>query len=152
MKTFSWTVDELVPHKATMSLLDEALEADDEHAQAAVRIAEDTLLYDARLGGVPASIGIEYMAQTIAMFAGAQARRLGQGPAVGFLLGSRRYVAHVPVFGLAARLMIDVVQELRDGQMAAFSCQISENGDLLAEARLSVFQPNDIEAFLGADK
>ncbi len=151
MSDVSWNVDELVPHKASLSLLDEALAADDAGARAGVRIAENSLLYDAGLGGVPASTGIEYMAQAIAMFAGAQARRAGGVPAVGFLLGTRRFVAHEPVFILGAWLEIIVEQELRDDQMAAFSCKIQEGERLLAEARLSVFQPNDVEAFLKAD-
>lgn len=152
MSALSWDIEELVPHKESLSLLDEALAADDVSARAGVRIAENSLLYDAGLGGVPASTGIEYMAQTIAMFAGAQARRAGGAPAVGFLLGTRRFVAHEPIFILGAWLEIIVEQELRDDQMAAFSCKISESDHLLAEARLSVFQPNDVELFLKADR
>lgn len=151
MNMSSWKIEDLVPHKASMSLLDEVLDANDISARAAVRIAEDSLLFDASLGGVPASTGIEYMAQAIAMFAGAQARRAGSVPAVGFLLGTRRFVAHVPVFALGALLEICVEQELRDDQMAAFNCRILEGGDILVEARLSVFQPNDVEEFLKAD-
>ncbi|HBM88001.1 MAG TPA: 3-hydroxylacyl-ACP dehydratase [Rhodobiaceae bacterium] len=150
MNMIPWKVEELVPHKASMSLLDEAVAADDESARAAVQIAESSLLFDAGIGGVPASAGIEYMAQTVAMFAGAQARRRGEAPAVGFLLGTRRFVAHEPVFILGARLDVFVEQELRDDQMAAFSCKILEGEALLAEARLSVFQPHDIEMFLKA--
>lgn len=147
-----WKIDELVPHKASMSLLNEVLAVDDESARAAVQIAENTLLYDAAIGGVPASTGIEYMAQTVAMFAGAQARRAGATPSVGFLLGTRRFVAHAPVFTLGARLEIFVEQELRDDQMAAFSCKILEGAALLAEAPLSVFQPHDVEMFLKAGR
>ncbi len=89
------------------------------------------------------------MAQTIAMFAGVEARRVGRQPAVGFLLGTRRYIAHVPAFRLGAHLIVDVDQDFRDDQMAAFSCSITEGADRLAEARINVFQPHDIESFLG---
>lgn len=151
MSALPWNIEELVPHKASLSLLDEALSADEVGARAGVRIAENSLLYEAALGGVPASTGIEYMAQTIAMFAGAQARRAGGVPAVGFLLGTRRFVAHEPVFMLGAWLEIAVEQELRDDQMAAFACKILEEDRLLAEARLSVFQPDEVDLFLKAD-
>ena len=150
--SLKWQLTELVPHKASLSLLDDVLEAGNEGARAGVRIAEDSLLYDRSLGGVPAYAGIEYMAQTIAMFAGAEARRAGKPPAVGFLLGTRRFTAHVPVYRLGAYLEITVTQDLRDDQMAAFACTICENGTPLAEARLSVFQPRDVEEFLGVDR
>ena len=160
MMALPWKIEELVPHTATMSLLDEALSADEEDARAAVRIAEDSLLYDSKQGGVPAWAGVEYMAQTIAMFAGAQARHAGGRPAVGFLLGTRRFIAHVPCYKLASRLEVAVTQEFRDDQMAVFdcriscrvSCQVEGEENVLAEARLSVFQPDDIAEFLGMDE
>lgn len=141
-------VRELVPHKSTMLLLGEALAADETGARAALRVAEDSLLYDPALGGIPAWAGLEYMAQTVALYAGAQARKAGQAPAVGFLLGTRRFEAHVPCYKLAARIEIEVRQEFRDDQMAVFDCWIREAEALLAEARLSVFQPHDAAAFL----
>ena len=142
-------INQLIPHSGTMSLLQEAIAATEETARAGLRIAEDSLLYRPDLGGVPSWVGIEYMAQTVAMFAGVEARRAGGQPAVGFLLGTRRYVANVPTFRLGAHLIVDVEQDFRDEQMAAFSCTIVDGTDCLAEARLNVFQPRDIESFLG---
>ena len=40
-------------------------------------------------GQVPAWVGIEYMAQAIAAWAGCRARAAGKPPQLGFLLGSR---------------------------------------------------------------
>ncbi len=67
---------ELIPHSEPMILIDELVEATSDHASAKVTIREDSMFSNAA-GGVPAWIGIEYMAQTVSAFAGMEANRRG---------------------------------------------------------------------------
>ena len=141
-----WTAEELLPHSGRMVLIDDAIDAGDDWVRAGVRIAEDSLFYQPGKG-VPSWIGIEYMAQTIALFSGVQAKRAGQDVRVGFLLGTRKYQAAQDYFRLGSYLEVFASEEWNDGQMAIFDCHI-ENEGRLATARLNVFQPRDLAAYL----
>lgn len=145
----AWPLEELLPHSGPMILIDEALGSGEGWASAGVRVGEDSLFYQAGLG-VPAWVGIEYMAQTVALYAGICAKQAGTDIRMGFLLGTRRYQAATDYFRLGSLLQTTVHEVWQDGNMAVFDCQIccNEGGRQLAEARLNVFQPEDPIAFL----
>lgn len=147
MKKIPWPLEQLLPHSRSMLLLDEALDGGDDWAVAGVRIAEDSVFYDPQLKGVPSWIGLEYMAQTVALFSGIQARRANQPVKLGLLLGTRRYEALSDVFALGSYLTVRVDREWDDGQMAVFGCTVSHQTQL-ASARINVYLPDDLEAFL----
>ncbi len=90
--------------------------------------------------GVPAWIGIEYMAQTVAAHAGVQARLRGDAPSIGFLLGTRAYQSSVNRFLLGENLEIHVEPLFREEGLAAFSCSI-EIAEPVATATVNVYQP-----------
>jgi predicted hotdog family 3-hydroxylacyl-ACP dehydratase len=124
-----------------MSLLSRVLQADDAQALAEVDVPVTSLF--SRPQGTPSWLGIEYMAQTIAAWAGARARRHGQVPQVGYLLGTRRYVATEPWFTPGATLAVQVRCELTGSNgMGQFSCTIVDaSGRELARAMVSVYEP-----------
>lgn len=134
-------IEHFVPHRGAMSLLSRLVAVDAEQALAEVDITPSSQF--AQDDGVPAWVGIEYMAQTIAAWAGARSRRAGGEPAIGFLLGSRRYQAEVPVFAAGQTLRIHTRCELiGESGLGQFACQIEDvTGALLAEAMVSVFEP-----------
>lgn len=135
------SIEHFVPHRGTMSLLTRLVMVDADQAVAEVDIGPDSLF--AQADGVPTWVGIEYMAQTIAAWAGARGRRAGREPAVGFLLGSRRYQAHQPAFALGRPVRIHARCELiGDNGLGQFVCRIEDAaGARLAEAMVSVFEP-----------
>jgi len=138
-----WPIAELLPHARPMLLLDEALSYDAEGAVAAVTIRPDHPF--AGPDGVPAHVGIEFMAQTCGVWAGAEARREGGAVRLGFLLGTRRYRAARPFFRFGERLEITARLVFRDQGMGVFDCRIGgAGGEMLAEAQLSVYQPEDV--------
>ena len=152
----SWpphVMDAWVPHRGAMNLLD-GVEHCDEHAIVAhVRVPAGGLFVAD--DGVPAWVGIEYMAQAIAAWSGARARAGGGSPRIGYLLGSRRYAAHVAAFEVGARLQVHAQCELMgDNGLGMFECRITLDGRVLAESRLSVFEPpvekDDEEGSTGA--
>jgi len=133
-------MDAWVPHRGAMSLLDTVDRCDDQSIEARVRVPADGP-FDVD-GGVPAWVGIEYMAQAVAAWSGARAMAGGGSPKIGYLLGSRRYEAAVPVFPTGADLRVLAQCELMaDNGLGMFDCRIEHDGRVLASGRLSVFEP-----------
>jgi predicted hotdog family 3-hydroxylacyl-ACP dehydratase len=129
----------LLPHRPPMILLDEVVAWDGTTLVAALTVRPETLFLEA--DGVPAHIGIEYMAQACGAFAGAQALDAGRGVRIGFLLGTRRYVVHRPRYTLGERLTVTASLVYADEAMANFDVRIEVSGALAATAQLTVFQP-----------
>jgi predicted hotdog family 3-hydroxylacyl-ACP dehydratase len=139
----SWpphAMDTWVPHRGAMNLLDSVAHCDDHAIEARVRVPPAGLFVGA--DGVPAWVGIEYMAQAVAAWSGARSRDGGGSPRIGYLLGSRRYVATVPAFAVGAQLCVFAQCELMgDNGLGMFDCRIEHAGRVLASGRLSVFEP-----------
>ena len=144
-------IENYVPHRGVMLLLDRLLQAYGEIAVAQVIVPRDGLfLQDA---GMPAWVGLEYMAQTVAAWAGWQATQAQQPVKLGFLLGSRKYEAHCSHFVPGAVLHVHVRNELvSDNGLGMFDCQIKLAGEdtVLAAARVSVYEPADGSAYIQA--
>lgn len=141
----------LVPHAGQMVLLDSLVAADGETLCAEVRITADTLFCDG--ASVGAWVGIEYMAQAVAAFAGYEAQSRGEGVRVGFLLGSRKYEVTCPDFPVGSRLHVQTQRLLQgDNGLGAFDCKIVDANDaagaILANATITVFQPSNVNEFL----
>jgi predicted hotdog family 3-hydroxylacyl-ACP dehydratase len=142
-------IRELVPHSGAMVLLDRVLSADAENLCAEVAIHAGSVFCDAPSAGVGSWVGIEYMAQAIAAHAGYLARQAGAPVKIGFLLGARRYEAQVPVFAAGSVLQVHVQQALQgENGLGAFECRIEMAGAVLAQATITVFQPEDAKQFL----
>ncbi|BFM12696.1 hotdog family protein [Simiduia litorea] len=144
--TSPWPVLELVPHGVPMSLLDAVISVSDNALMASVRLHSQSMFAEAE--GVPALVGIEYMAQAIAAFAGYQALSQGGQVSLGFLVGTRKFLTNVDFFAVDSRLWIRVERVVSgDNGLSVFECAIKgENVDL--SANLNVFQPANPEEFL----
>lgn len=145
MRACHRTIEELLPHRRPMILLDELLAYDDGAAEAALTIRENSLFLEQ--DGVPAHIGLEYMAQTCGAHAGALALERGEPVKIGLLLGTRQYRAHLPHFRLGERLVIAVSAVYRDREIGSFDCRIEIAGRPAAEAQLTVYQAEQTPRF-----
>lgn len=144
-------ITELVPHAGPMCLLDRVLAAEGERLSAEVVVPAQGLF--CQDGGVGAWVGIEYMAQAVAAWAGWQARAAGQPPRIGLLLGTRRYRCGVPRFAAGQRLQVDIERAYQaDNGLGQFDCRIQADGVELASATLTVFGPEDPSAFLNGEE
>ncbi|MEH6626337.1 MAG: hotdog family protein [Motiliproteus sp.] len=144
MKEFG--VNELVPHSGSMSLLSKIVDYGEDWLYAEVQINNDSMFVDER--GVPAWIGLEYMAQAVAAHAGSQERKDGQAPKLGFLLGTRKYICSADYFSLGQVLSIKVQRVIQgENGLSAFQCFL-HGENIEATASLNVFQPNDASEFL----
>ncbi|SDF94173.1 hotdog family protein [Paraburkholderia phenazinium] len=141
-------VEEILPHRGTMLLLDAVLACADESLTAQARVQSDAWYADAQ-GAMPAWIGIELMAQAIAAHVGLLEMRAGNSMRPGVLLGSRRYEMHTPAFAPDALLRIEVKELLRgDEGHGAYECVIQHDDVVAAEAVIKVFRPRDFQSFI----
>ena len=138
--------EELVPHSGDMSLLDKVVDVDEETLKAKLHVRDDGIF--SRDGRVPAYVGIEYMAQAVAAFSGYHAKQRGEEVRLGFLLGTRKFNSNIDSYQCGDELTIEVERLLQaDNGMATFECRVSGAG-AQQSARLNVYQPENIEAYL----
>jgi predicted hotdog family 3-hydroxylacyl-ACP dehydratase len=137
----------VMPHGGAMLLIDRLLEHDEDSVAVELRVPSDGLFHAD--GGMPAYVGVEYMAQAVACWAGCRARSRGLPPAIGFLLGTRRYDCAVPRFPSGMVLRVEARCEiLGENGLGMFACRILHEERVLATANVSVFEPTDAQAYL----
>ena len=73
-----------------MKLIDELISVDDTKGRCRLTVTEDNLFYNDTLKGLPAHVGIELMAQSIAAVAGNRHKSQGDDIKLGFLLEAFR--------------------------------------------------------------
>ena len=130
---------ELVPHRPPMLLLDRVLSYDGERVVCETVLGPDSPF--AEQGEVPAVVGIEYMAQTIAAGAGLSARDKGdQAGRMGFLLGCRNLSIAVDSFQVGDRLTIEARRTWGENQIGSFACKVQRGSEVLVEGALTVYQ------------
>jgi predicted hotdog family 3-hydroxylacyl-ACP dehydratase len=144
-----YNIEQVLPHAHPMILLSQFIEAGAEHAVCTVDIDRNSPFYDDTQQAVPAYVGVEYMAQTIAAYAGAHALATGGTVKIGFLLGCRKYQPATPGFQAGQTLHIQVRKlVMEDSGLSVFECQILHQQQLLVAANLNVFQPDDHKVWL----
>lgn len=146
-RTFDGPISELIPHRAPMQLVDRLLEDDAELVRVEATVKPGGLFVTDE--GMPAWVGIELMAQTVASWAGLRSLEAKQPVRLGFLLGTRRYDCTRPFFPVGARLEIEARQELvAENGLAVFVCRIFLEGEVVATAQLNAFQPPNVDEYL----
>jgi predicted hotdog family 3-hydroxylacyl-ACP dehydratase len=129
---------ELVPHGPPMLLLDRVLSYSTNCLRCAVEIRPDSLF--AGPDGVPAVVGVEYMAQAVAVYAGLKNRGEGKAVRIGFLLGSRDIRIDVDRFAIGDHLEVEARHTFGDADVGAFACRVERGGDVLLHGNLTVYQ------------
>lgn len=143
-------VAELAPHAERMLLIDRIVAEQNDMVRSEVVIRGDNIFFEPG-AGVPAYVGFEFMAQTISTYDGLRRRRQGEPPAIGFLLGCRKYEAAPAYFTEGQTLTVEVRSLLGEDGMTSFDCLILDMaGAKLASAVINVYRPADSEAFLQA--
>lgn len=153
MPRWSFPLDELVPHRPPMRLVDAVEEFDPERRTARVSLT-------VRPEWAASHVAIEFMAQAAATLAGLLDRQqLGPGvpPKPGFLLGTRRLELRVPRFEPGERLLVRVESVFCDDESASFACEVvrpesGADGEVVARATLNAYRPADAAGFLASMK
>jgi predicted hotdog family 3-hydroxylacyl-ACP dehydratase len=142
------SVDQLLPHTGEMILISDVSSWDDDNACVTVEQDGSSVFADED-GNVPAWVGVEYMAQAVAVFAGIQAKQNNRPVNLGFLLGTRKYRVYVSNFTKNTNLIIRVNREMfEENGIALFSCRIYAGEKLLAEADIKAIQPNNVDELI----
>lgn len=145
--TCPWPPADLLPHAGDMVLIDAVLSFDEEQIHTCVTVRPGGL-FNRPDGSMPAWVGIELMAQSVAAFAGCQARVKGDPVALGFLLGTRKFECSVEDFPVGSELTIHARRSLQDDSgMGVFECSLSGTG-IQASARLNVYCPPQSASYL----
>ncbi|MCP4412696.1 MAG: hotdog family protein [Gammaproteobacteria bacterium] len=142
-------VVELIPHSPPMVLLERVIECGDLNLKAELCIEQDSMFYDDAIKGVPAWVGIEYMAQAIAAFAGIHAKMKNEEIKLGFLLGTRKYHIHEQVFQVNQKYQIDVKRlYIDESGLSSFECAIFHNNQIIIQSRLNVYETDDADSII----
>ena len=133
-------VSEFVLHRKPLLLIDRLIRLDATSAECEWRVRKADKFLMPGLG-VPSYIGMEYMAQCISVHDGACEYVLGFPPPLGMILGTRHLKSKVDYFdeGSAYQVACEENVSSFDG-MGSFDCSIVFNGQVVAEARLSVLK------------
>lgn len=135
-------ISKLLPHEGVMMLLDKVIAYDQESFIAEVIVRNDGLFGEGQT--VPAWLGIEYMAQTVAAHSGMMRYLAGKPIQIGFLLGTRRYNCNVVTFNVGACLTVKVERVIEDLGLGVFNCEITGEGVNIS-AKLNVYLPDSVK-------
>jgi predicted hotdog family 3-hydroxylacyl-ACP dehydratase len=130
-----------------MILLDRVGELFSDGLQTFVDITEQSLFCET--SGIPSYVGLEYMAQTVAAYAGYRALENSEKVKEGFLLGTREVVFAQAYFSIGSQLSISCHDFMSNHEMGVFDCEIRDlqQKTLLGSCKLNVFQPENPQAF-----
>jgi len=144
----NYTLEEILPHRSPMILLDQIIECDEHSLTAILEIREDNLFLNLHKQ-VPVWIGLEYMAQAIGAYMGIMRKEQKQDIKIGFLLGTRCYETSTAFFKLGTKLYIKAYKLYQEGPVGSFDCCIEDDREnILATAKIVVYQPESIEQYV----
>jgi predicted hotdog family 3-hydroxylacyl-ACP dehydratase len=141
-------IEQLLPHRPPMILIDRMIDATETGSTCEITIGPQTLFLEP--AGVPAFVGIEYMAQAVAAYGGYKSFRVGESVAVGFLLGTPHLKTYCQFFELGQTLQVQVTLVWGQHELMQFHCTIQDASTrkLLQQAELNVFKPKNLQSFL----
>jgi predicted hotdog family 3-hydroxylacyl-ACP dehydratase len=141
-------IEELLPHRGSMLLLDGVLSFDMQTVVAEYTPRHDAWYADTR-GDMPAWIGLELMAQAVAAHVALKKRANNLPPRIGVLLGTRRYSSELDLFTAGNPLQIRARNEFFDESgLGAYQCEIQRHEKTLASALLKVYEPENPQQLL----
>jgi len=139
-QAMDFNIENYLPHRPPVILLDKILLLNHEMAISEVHISKKSEFFQEK--GVPAWFGVEYMAQTVALYAGKIDYDTGGKAVIGFLLGARKYNSYVGYFREGQILRVEVMPLLIEEPISNFFCKIISGSDLVAESKITAYKPN----------
>ena len=137
-------LENLLTHEPPMLLLSAVVSVDEERSCCEALVSSAMPFVDNN-GDLPGWVGIELMAQTIAVWGGRHSENYKRDVNIGLLLGSRKYESLLEAFPAGSQLVIDAEKVILDGNMGVFQCTISLSGKIVASAQLNTYLPEKEE-------
>lgn len=143
-----YNLENILPHNHPMILIDklEEVNMEEGYVCASTTITPDKIFFDNTLDGIDSYVGIEFMAQTLACFSYFKFNQ--KSPKIGFLLGTRSYKCSLEKFETGKTYLIKAKELYSDSELVSFECFIYNNGEVVANATVNAYQPDNAEEFL----
>jgi predicted hotdog family 3-hydroxylacyl-ACP dehydratase len=135
-----YSVEDLVPHRGIMRLLDTVQEIDDHHTLASAVIKDSWPL--ARDGSVASLMLIEVLGQAAAAWFGWQNLQQGKPLQIGYLVGVKEARFHTIQVGVGTRIEARVDRGIGRQSFVVMEGTVRDRTNLLAEARIQLFVPD----------
>jgi len=136
--------ESLIPHQGKMCLINKIIEITDQTVSCQVSISKDDIFYRSDINGVYSWVGIEYMAQTIGIYAGL--RNDNPNPKkskMGLLLSVRAFKTESSIFKLGQCLSIKGYKIYLEGNIGVFDCEIYIDNQQICSAKLNTILPEN---------
>ena len=130
-------IEDVVPHRPPMRLIDEVVDWDDKCAECLVVLRDDSPFVEA--GRASPTLAVEYMALCVAAFAGLRARARDQAVRVGYLVGAREVVLGREPFRVGDVLRVRARHAWGDEILGSFQCSVERGDEVVAHGTLSVY-------------
>lgn len=132
----------MLPHTSSMLLVDRMVSSND-----CAVVIEATIKADYPFSnGVAGSwIGLELMAQSAAVLSRLRNSDKSAEPSLGFLLGSRSFIAHIPEFTPGQKITIEIQLDpdsLAQPTITASGIIKDDSGCAICEGTLALLEPN----------
>lgn len=138
-------IEELLPQRGAMRLLDAVLAHDERETRCAADPARAELFRDED-GRVPAWVALELMAQCAAVHGGLAARHRGEPPRAGLFVGARRVRLAADAFEEGRPLEVGVVHVRGERGAVAFDGWVRDGAETeLAAGRLAFFVADGVD-------
>ena len=140
-------IKELLPHRGGMLLLERVLAWKEDWVAVSATPKPSTWYAEPR--GMPSWIGIELIAQAVGAHVGLLARSRGEPPRKGVLLGTRAYRSRLSWFPFGEPLTVEALLTFHEqAGLGSFDGTIALAGAEVARASVTVYEPEDFDAFL----
>ena len=138
----------MLPHTSSMLLVDRLVSSNDFSVVIEATIKAD---YPFSNGVAGSWIGLELMAQSAAVLSRLRNSDKSAEPSLGFLLGSRSFIAHIPEFTPGQKVTIEIQLDsdsLAQLTIAASGIIKDDSGRTICEGTLTLLEPNDDALYL----
>ena len=143
MPASSYRLEDLLPHRSPMILIDEIVDFD---------AVTNTLTTSVTVKEpwTANHVAVEYMAQAAAALAGLSDRLSDSdcAPRPGFLLGTRIMDLKLDRFEPGVTYLVSATYEFYDSNTASFSGRISRDGETVASAVINAYRPENMRSFI----
>jgi predicted hotdog family 3-hydroxylacyl-ACP dehydratase len=129
----------LLPHGPSAVFIERILEQGERHVTC--RVVPGTADAEHVAGGlIPSAIGVEYMAQAVALYASLQAEPERRRD-IGYVIAIRTLTLAVPGFAVGEALVVRATWQWGEDRLGRFETSIERDGLPLATAFMSVYRP-----------
>ena len=138
-------LETVVPHRGKMLLLSRVswYSLEERTLCAESSISEDCLFYDPAIGGVPAWVGFEFLAQAIGALSGLWSREKNEPPKIGFILSISSMRIELPFFKAGSTVELKVKENSRMDMVYNFEVEAFLEGRKVLGGKLTVMDASD---------